>query len=57
VIPRGHYREVLVQSHGTRLRAYTSADPGSEQLIGLRADRALGYSGGVLVEDRTDPRQ
>jgi len=57
VIPRGHYREVLVQSHGTRLRAYTSADPGSEQLIGLRADRALVYSGGVLVEDRTDPRQ
>ncbi len=57
VIPRGHYREVLVQSHGTRLRAYTSADPGSEQLIGLRADRALVYSDGVLVEDGADPRR
>jgi putative spermidine/putrescine transport system ATP-binding protein len=51
VIPRGHYREVLLQSHGTPLRAFTDDDPQPEQVVGVRATRALVYSAGVLVED------
>ncbi len=55
VIPRGHYREVLVQSHGTQLRSYTAADPENEQVIGIRAERALVYADGVLVGDDIAP--
>ncbi len=51
VIPRGHYREVLLQSHGTHLRAFTDDDPQPEQVVGVRATRALVYSDGLLVED------
>jgi len=51
VIPRGHYREVLLQSHGTALRAFSDDDPQPEQVVGVRATRALVYSDDLLVED------
>jgi len=51
VIPRGHYHEVLLQSHGTALRAFSDDDPQPEQVVGVRATRALVYSDGLLVED------
>jgi hypothetical protein len=51
VIPRGHYREVLLQSHGTALRSFSDDDPQPEQVVGVRATRALVYSDDLLVED------
>jgi putative spermidine/putrescine transport system ATP-binding protein len=51
VIPRGHYREVLLQCHGSTLRAFTDGSPDAEQVVGLRASRALVYADGALVED------
>lgn len=51
VIPRGHYREVLLQSHGTQLRSFTDTDPQPEQVVGVRAARALVYADDVLVDD------
>ncbi|MDQ2844994.1 MAG: ABC transporter ATP-binding protein [Actinomycetota bacterium] len=50
VIPRGHYREVLLQSHGTQLRSFSDDDPLPEQVVGVRANSALVYAGNVLVE-------
>ena len=50
VIPRGHYREVLLQSHGTALRSFSDDDPQPEQVVGVRATRALVYSDDLLVE-------
>jgi len=42
---------VLLQSHGTALRAFSDDDPQPEQVVGVRATRALVYSDGLLVED------
>ncbi|MDQ6656968.1 MAG: ABC transporter ATP-binding protein [Actinomycetota bacterium] len=50
VIPRGHYREVLLQSHGTQLRSFSDEDPSPEQVVGVRATRALVYAGDTLVD-------
>ncbi|WP_084614627.1 ABC transporter ATP-binding protein [Nakamurella lactea] len=51
VIPRGHYREVLLQSHGSTLRAFTDGEPDVEQIVGLRATNALVYADDALVQD------
>ncbi|NNG35362.1 ABC transporter ATP-binding protein [Nakamurella sp. DB0629] len=50
VIPRGHYREVLLQCHGTTLRSFTDTEPEAEQAVGVRATDALVYADGVLVQ-------
>ena len=50
VIPHGHYSEVLLQSHGTALRSFSDDEPQPEQVVGVRATRALVYSGDLLVD-------
>ncbi len=50
VIPRGHYREVVLQSHGTTLRCFTDSDPEPESVVGIRAARALVYQGDLLQD-------
>ena len=49
VVPRGHYREVVLACGGGELRAFTDDAPPIGTPVGVRVRRGLVYADGVLV--------
>ena len=47
-IPRGHFREVVLDCSGTVVRSFTPLEPEEGSMVGIRAERALVYRDDVL---------